>query len=468
MARSVSQADLPVANEVYETLFQYTPKGVVPWLAEKADVSADGLTWRLTLRSGVKFHDDTDLDAAAVKYNFDIRKTTPTFRGNANLAELREINVLDDRTVQFLLSQPKASFREVLSFLIFGMQSPTAMTKYPDPVEYARHAAGTGPFKFESMEGDQKITLVRNEQYWDRKPYLDRIVFRRIDDDASRVAALESGDVHFAAVPAAEYQRLLSEDRLNLYPQAASDLVLHILFNMAHGPTADKRVRQAIVLGMNRQSYLSVFYGLADLGDSHVPPKRAGYAKQTLYPYDAARAKQLLAAAGIERGTPLEILNQNPTQIPLSQLMKQDLDQLGFTTTIKTPDLTGWFAQLTTKVEDSKWQVSMAGLQDLYPDAEATLLRIFPSTAQPPRGNNWMHYTNLRVDALLVQQGAATDSNARNRLLAELQQILWDELPTYPLLLTRNVHASSKSLHDVTDATEGSQYWRFPRAWLGT
>jgi ABC-type transport system substrate-binding protein len=79
-----------------------------------------------------------------------------------------------------------------------------------------------------------------------------------------------------------------------------------------------------------------------------------------------------------------------------------------------------------------------------------------------------MHYTNLRVDALLVQQGAATDSNARNRLLAELQQILWDELPTYPLLLTRNVHASSKSLHDVTDATEGSQYWRFPRAWLGT
>lgn len=465
------RSDYIVGMQIYESLYRITLTGAVEdWLAQKTEISPDSLTWTITLRSGVKFHDGSDFDAAAVKTNLDIRKTHPTFTLKSQMAPIKEVKVVDSKTVQLLLTWPSASLRAVLSSVGFGMQSPTAMAKFTDPVAYSRNAAGTGPFKLDSITTGQAVDLVRNNEYWGQKAYLDKLVFRYLEDPAARIAALEAGDVQFVLdMPATEAVRLQQEGKLNVGRTPAAGTLDYLYFNTAKGPTADKRVRQAIVYGLNLESYLAVTKGLGERADSLIPPNLLGYAKNPLYPYDPAKAKQLLAAAGFKSGTPIEIMTV-PTSgsgsLPQeAQLMKQDLDALGFSTTIKVMDVAAMVAALGTPAASSTWQLGILGGTSQYPDSEGLLQRWFHSANEPPVGQNWTHYSNPEVDTLLAKQSAEADPAARQRIMAEIQKILWDDLPTYVVLRTFGSSANAKSVQGVEILPDRTV--RFASAWVG-
>jgi ABC-type transport system substrate-binding protein len=439
--------------DIYEALYRPKPTGGVdPWLAEKTDISTDGLTWTLTLGSGVKFHDGTTFDSAAVKTNIEIRQNHKTFSLRGPIAAIKEVRVVNSGTVQFLLSQPTPALQSILSADAFGIVSPTALAKYPDVAKYAPNAAGTGPFKLQGAPTDVSVSLVRNEQYWGPKPYLDNVVLRAIPDASARIAALEAGDIDAVpTVPGPDYVRLLKEGRVTVYTSATAELPEYLVFNAARAPFADKRVRQAIAYGLNTQSYLSTQYGLGEIADSVVAPNLAGYAKSTPYPYDLAKAKQLLADAGVKPGTPVElpvnVLSNNAADV--AQLVKQDLDQLGFKTQLRVLDVNGWYQLVSAAGADSKWDMMMTAIGVAYRDADAPLTRQFLSTNDAPKGANWAHYKNAQVDSLLLQQAATVDPIARGRLLVQLQQILWDDVPWYPLLRSRNAQASSKFVRGI-------------------
>jgi peptide/nickel transport system substrate-binding protein len=472
MIRSTTPGDYTVGGAVYDTLYLAQPLGrVEPGLAEKTSISQDGLTWTLTLRAGVKFHDGTDFDATAVKWNLDTRRTTTTFPLKAQLALIKEARVVDSKTIQLLLNQPVPALMVVLSSPAFGMQSPAAWSQYSDPAQYTNHAAGTGPFKLDGTPSSANLTLVRNDQYWGPKPYLDKIVFRLIADDSARIAALEAGDVNMIdQVPGNEYQRLTQDGKVTTILTPAAEANTYLWFNLSKAPFSDKRVRQAIIDGLHLDQYPSITSGLGSVADSIVPPALAGYSKSVPYPYDLAKAKQLLSDAGVSSGSPVEIITYaSPSfyTVQLAQLVKQDLDALGFSTTIRSGlDVNGWFSIVGTSAVDSKWQLTISAAGYPYLDAEAVLLRQFPSAVEAPKGNNWEHYKNDQVDALLAQQAQTTDPAARNKLLAQVQQILWDDVPIYPLVALRRAFATSKSVHDVDIIAAAANVLRFSRTWI--
>jgi ABC-type transport system substrate-binding protein len=469
MLLSGTNTDFTVGMQIYESLYQQDETGnVQDWLAQSTAIAADGLTWTLKLRGGVKYHDGTAFDAASVKTNVDIRKAHPTFRGKSQIASIKEARVLDAQTVEFLLTKPAASLRAVLSSPLFGMHSPAALAKYADPVEYARNAAGTGPFKLDRLVNNLEIELVRNGDYWGEKAYLDRLIIRTVADNAARVASLESGDLHAirSQGAAAEFERLKKEGKVDVLLSPVAITNVSMYFNTSKELMADKRVRQAITYATNREAYLGVTYGLGQMPDSIVVPGPYGYAGLTPYPFDRTKARALLAEAGVRAGTPLEILTADRSDYQeYAQLVKQDLDAIGFATTIRTVGTTAWIAEVGQSSADSKWQLGILGYGVPYQDAEAILDRFFNSVNDAPKGQNWTHYKNARVDTLLAQQAAATDIQQRLGLLREIQQIVWEDLPMSTLVFTKDAYAFRKNVRDFFSGSDGV-IPRFHRTWL--
>jgi peptide/nickel transport system substrate-binding protein len=450
------------AAQVYDTLYRLSVgKGLQNWLAEKTEISADGLMWTLTLRKGVKFHDGSDFDATAVKTNIDTRKTHPTFALKNQLAPIKEVKVVDASTVQFLLTQPAASLRTVLTSPFFSIQSPSQMSKYPE-AEYYKHASGTGPFMLEGTPTDTELTLVRNPNYWGEKAYLDKIVYRAIPDPSAAVAALEAGDVQAARVAAADVARMRNATGITLYDLPAQNS--YIWFNNGKGITTDLRVRQAMVYGMKLESYLAVNPGGA-VADSVVPPSFFGYAKQTVYKYDLDKAKKLLADAGIAPGTPLEFIAGDTGILKdTAQLIVQDMTALGFKVNLRVFDTNTWVANMQTTTADSKWQLSLLSSSGQYDDAEAILLRWVYSPNEPPKGQEWSHYKNPEVDQLLQQQQTQSNPEERAKILARVQEIVWQDLALFsPYVAVAKVGAT-KALRDLDYQASGLVLWN--RVWM--
>jgi len=196
-------ATLTVLRQVYETLVDLEPGGfrIVPRLAERWAVSADGRVWTFQLRQGVRFHDGTLLDAAAVAFNFERARAFARF----DLGTLiTSVVTPDPATVTFTLRAPFAPFLATLATPSFGIVSPTCLRQGPAWATPAtRCAAGTGPFRVEpgAWQARDRITLTRNPSYWGKDlsgtalPYLDAVVFAAFGDEADRVLALRAAGI---------------------------------------------------------------------------------------------------------------------------------------------------------------------------------------------------------------------------------------------------------------------------------
>lgn len=460
MVRSTAGFDDMFGSQVYEMLYRAKPDGGVPedWLAQKTDVSSDGLTWTIHLRKGVKFQDGTDFDAAAVKDNLVRRQKIGTFPYQKQIQAIKEINVVDPDTLQLVLSHPIGVLRAMLSTPPFGMQSPTAMAKYPDPNEYPYHAAGTGPFKLDKLS-DAELSLVRFDGYWGDRAYLDRLVFRHIPDISARELAVEAGDVQVAdALSPSQITQLSNNAKVEVVRSAPSGAQA-ITFNLRKGPLSDLRVRQAIVYGIDLKAMLPVFGPLAQLPKSLVPSINFGQTDEPIYPYDPAKAKQLLAEAGVKPGTPLQLYPGDGVaeDVQAAQLIKQELDALGFQVTIQALDFNGWYAAVTTPAAQSKWDITVQPIGVIgYPDAEQWFVKFFSQADVPPTCCNFASYNNPQFEALLAKELTLTDSAARQSALAQLSHMMWGVVYYYPVAWTSSADVISKRVEGFVMSAVGS------------
>jgi peptide/nickel transport system substrate-binding protein len=194
---------------IHDTLLTVDAKGLLaPGLVETWE-RPDDKTFVLKLRAGLKFHDGSALDAAAVKYNIDrIRNPgTNSIRGG-EITALDTVTVVDARTVRLALKYPFAAFLYPFTDVSGCIGSPTAFEKWGQ--DYTLHPAGAGPFTLGEYQKDARTVLERNPNYWAAgKPYLDRVVLRPIPTDSTRLAELRSGGVQLAeALPLQDIARL--------------------------------------------------------------------------------------------------------------------------------------------------------------------------------------------------------------------------------------------------------------------
>lgn len=437
---------------------QYTK--IVPQLATAWAISRDGLTYTFKLRRGVKFQDGTDFNAEAVKFNIE-RWLDPKVR-NPNRYYFTDIDpnrieTPDPYTVVLHLKQPSPTLLARMATTTGEILSPTAVKKLGnDKIPLSPLDAGTGPYIFKEWVHGDHITLVRNPNYWGRKPYFDEVIFRIVPNAGTRETMLRAGDVQMAFEPPAPDVPALRRDKNLRVVEGPSDRDIFIGLNNQYGPLRDVRVRQALNYAVNKKAIIaSILFGLANVLESPTTPSLFGYVKLQPggWPFDPVSAKKLLAEAGYPNGLTLDFRTPTGRYIQdyqFAQAIAAQLANIGVRTNLQTTDWPTYVHWITTPLEQSPLQIFVLGWAAPYLDADAELYGQFYSGQWPPHGLASSFYKDPRVDELLLEGQRAVDPKRRLEIYKEAQELIWKDAP-WIFLWSQNFYMVTNShLEGVT------------------
>ncbi|MCS7058106.1 MAG: glutathione ABC transporter substrate-binding protein [Meiothermus sp.] len=425
-----------VVNHVVETLFEYTPEGKIqPLLVERYTFSADRKTLTLYLRKGIKFHDGTDLNAEAVKFNLERLVSQELASAFAFLLRGRvtAFEVVDSHTLRLRMPEPFAPVLAHLTHSSTGIQSPTAIRRLG--AGYRDNPVGTGPYKFDRWQKGQFVELVRNDDYWGRKPAIERLRFLAVPEAATRMALVETGQAHVAVrVPPQDVQRLNARPEIEVVT-TPSVRTIFFYFNQSKKPFDDIRVRKAINHAINKEEIVKfVLGGFGRVSDAPISPGIFGYTKVGSYEYNPDLARQLLAQAGYNAQNPLRITIHSPNgrylqDIRVTEAVQSQLRAVGVQAQIQTLEWGAYLAATNQPRDRNEIQMAMLGWGTVTGDADYGLYGLFHSSQHAPNGFNRGFYANPRLDRVLEQARVATNPQARQQLYRTAMQIIYNDVP---------------------------------------
>ncbi len=418
-----------------------------PYLAEKYTVSDDGKTWTFTLRSGVTFHDGTPLTAQAFKATFEraLSKEFVAQASGAQLSDVKSITAPDDKTLILELKEPSAPL--ISSLARQGRQQPLSMEaikKFGD--QYGRNPVGVGPWKFESWKTGESITLVRNDAFaWadasaeNQGPVRpDKLVIKFIKDNHTLMAALESGSIDIAGVPAKEVKKYKSNNKYTVLEQLKSGLGFFIELNLRKPIFQDINVRKALNMAINKEVFVkSVLQGEGVVADGPLAESNFGYDKSIkdyAYKFDQEEARRLLEASGWklnEQGVREKDgklfsvhLNVEEVQSDEAQLVQSMLKEIGVEVIIDTME----FGTLLQIAGNGDFDMTSMGFSTDDPDL---LYRLMHSSQIG--GVNHSGINNKQLDALLEKGRMTVSNEERVNVYADVQKLAVEQAYWIPI-----------------------------------
>lgn len=406
----------------------------------------DDVTWEFKLRQGVTFHDGAPFNAEAVKKTIACVQDPNVGSNRANLFEaIKEVKVVDDQTVQFILHYPYAPLLSVLASAEGVILSPKAIEEYGK--DLTKHPTGTGPYKFESWTPGQEVVLVKNDSYWGGQPKLDKVVFKTVPEDTTRIAMVETGEAQVAEqLPVTEVDRVTNSSSMTLgrYASFSSD---HIGINTKKKPFDDIRVRQAIALAVDKDSIIKgVYNDVGKIAHSSVIPTMVGYSENVKdTEYNLEKAKQLLAEAGYASGLKATIyLNDNKARINVAEVLQQQLKQIGIDLQVKVLEF-GAYIDAASKGETDLF---ISGWGNATGDADYNQYNLFHTKSQGAPGNH-SFYSNPEVDKLIEDGRKEKDAEKRKQIYEQAQQIEMNDVALIPYRFSENLAAIQKGVEGV-------------------
>jgi peptide/nickel transport system substrate-binding protein len=483
---AVSAGNIPmITTQVYEGLLTFDANiKPAPLLAKSWEISPDGKTITFKLQEGVTFHNGEAFTSADVAYSFMevAKKFNPN--GPVILKELLAVETPDPLTAVFRLENPAPYLMMTLSsnnipVICKSVFEGTAPLSNPT----ANKPIGTGPYKFVEWNRGQFIRLDRNEKYWKPGlPRLNRILARFIPDAATRSAAMEAGEAHFAAysaVNAADIKRMQASPILGSttegYGTTAATSVLE--FNMRRPALAKKEVRQAICYAIDRQFIAdNILYGFAKpaVGPLSSVFKPSGFFTDDVRRFDVPDrldiANKLMDQAGLERGPGgvrlnlfLEINSFGEQWLRQGEYLKQALAQIGIALTLRSEDTATWLRRCYTDYDfDINEPFYSAGA-----DPVVGVHRHYTSAAIR-KGTTFVNNKDYRspvVDKLLDDATRELDHDKRCALYHAAQKQIVEDCPGAWLCEVQYVTIFNKKLQDHTTGPLGT-YQAFEQAWL--
>jgi len=432
--------DFRILVNIYDGLVRYKDGTleVEPALAESWAVSDDGKTYTFKLRQGVKFHDGSDFNAEAVKFNFDrmLKEDHPFYNTGPfplsfNFSSIDAVNVLDEHTVEFKLKEPFAPFLSNLAYPTGLIVSPEEVKKFGK--EFGRHPSGTGPFKFAEWQSGQRVVVERNPDYWDTVPALEAVVFRPITDANTRVAEMMAGGLDVMVEVPPDNLATFKQDANFAVAEQAGPHVWFTVLNAKSGPFADKKVRQAANYAVNKQGLVdNVLQGSATVAAGPIPPAFNWVENKTEpYPYDPEKAKALLAEAGASNPEITFYVTEGGSgmldPITMGAAIQADLEAVGFKVRIETYEWNTFLGRVNPGLEGKADMAEMAWMTN---DPDTVPYLTLRSDALPDKGGfNSGYYSNPKVDELLEKARSSTDQTERGKLYGEVQSIVHDDAP---------------------------------------
>ena len=430
-----------VSGNIFEGLLRYSPKlEPLPGLAQSWTISDDGKVYTFKLKPGVTWHDGKPFTSADVLFSVDMLKQTHA-RARGNLVQVEKVEAPDDLTVVFTLKQPFGPF-----IGIFEVGSMPMVPKHLyDGTDYKTNPynnapVGTGPFMFKEWQKGSFIHLVKNPNYHEKgKPYIDDIYWQIIPDAAARSVAFETGKVD--VLPGGSVENFdvprLSQLKDVCVTGAGWEFFSPLSWmwlNNRSGPTANKKIRQAIMYAVDRDFAKDVIWN--GLGKVATGPSASTIKFYTddvpKYPFDPAKAKALLKEAGYN-GEKIRMmpLPYGETWQRWGEAVKQNLQDVGLNIETIATDVPG----SNQKIGDWDYDIAFTYLYQ-YGDPALGVSRNYISS-QIAKGqvfNNVEGYSNPEIDKLFAEGANATPDSKRQELYDKAQKILVEDVPVAWLL----------------------------------
>ncbi len=451
-----------------------------PWLAASWVTSSDGLSTTFKLRQDVRFHDATRFDAAAVKMNLDrLRDPQNALFAGKDLGSIKDVVVLDEFTVRLDFSTPFAPLLAQLSKTNFGIISPAALKQYGDQI--AAHPVGSGPFKVVSIAPGTEVVTERFDGYhWaaagSQNPgaaLLDRLIFKNVPEEATRVAVLQNGQAQAAdLIPPQNLVQMRAAPTLKVIEGELLNHNYALFLNLTREPWNDVRLRRAFRQALDIDAAVKTIYlGTAARAWSPLSPSILAYdrALEGSWPSDRAAAASTLEALGWKRGSDgirvkdgkrlslvlVDSQGNREKRLDLLTLLRRQLKDSGFELRIDSQPGGSFFEKLRTGDYD------LVGSSQFTPDPDV-LRRVYSPLARTSLAIS--RADDAELTAWLEAAYRQTDATARLPLYAKAQQRIIDAVYSVPLyVLTYNV-AHTDKVHGIKIDRHG--FPLFQSAWV--
>jgi peptide/nickel transport system substrate-binding protein len=467
-----------IARQIYDTLVQLAPGStkLQPALAKSWRPSRDGKTWTFNLRTGVKFHDGTPFNSAAVCANFNrwynwtgpfqdasasyyYRQIFGGFKKNETTGVskplYRSCRGVGRYAVRITLNRRSGPFVPSLVLPAFAMQSPTAMARYganqgelasgtfrPTGTYAFQHPTGTGPFKFTSWTVGQRVVLDRNNAYWGKRAAIARIIVRPISNNTSRLQALQTGEINgYDLVAPQDMPTIRSNSRLRLIDRPPFN-VAYVTINQSKPPMNNILVRRAVAHGLDRAGVVNSFYARrAVVAHEFMPSVIPGYDPGVRkYAFNPARSMQLLRQAGLT--LPVKIDFYWPTNVSRPYMPSPNLNFAAFKASLERSGFEvravsePWRPDYVKHVnEGTGGHLNLIGWTGDYADADNFVGTFFQSN-NPQFGltGKGAHAT---IKKLLNQAEATVNPAKRVKLYKQINRLIADFVPAVPYAHSR-------------------------------
>jgi peptide/nickel transport system substrate-binding protein len=459
----VAVTDHTAFNMLYDGLLNLTDKGKVPALAESWTVSGDGLQMDFTLRKNVKFHNGDPFTAEDVKFSYDLllkEGNTHSYR-KAFVQQIKSIEVLESHKVRFNLTQPWPSF---FSSSRYGIQ-PIVPKNYYEKVGakgFVEKPVGTGPYKLVEMKAGEWTRFEANADYWGQVSKVKFVTQKLVKEPFTLYAMLEKGeaDVVFG-MTGALLDKVKANKQLKIFESKYSG-TSGVYFNTTKFPEGkDKRVRMAVAYAINRDAIAkNILSGVCQPATSIFTPGTFGHNPNLKpIPYDPAKAKALLAEAGIKPGTEItwalhtESFGSLPSAPQVTEAIAGNLAAVGFKVTREQHDTASFLSMMRGKKQTGLWY----GPSSMPDDGGETLEGWYSSTAVWSSG----YINEPEYDTVFKAQLGATDMKKREKMLQDWAKLEDEKRMAVPLLWCNTTYAAGPRVKSWAPAVISAYHYNF-------
>jgi len=449
-------AEWVVLRTIFEGLldYDYDEVKLKPLLAESYDVSEDGLEITFRLRDGIHFSDGEPITTDDVIFTYEsIINPGVDAASLANYyQDIEKVVKVNDKVVKFIMKKP---YFKSLEFVCFGDTGilPKHIYKFSDPAEFNKHRSnpvGSGPYVFERWDVGREIVLRRNENYWGRKPKLEKIVFRVITNDVAALQALRAGQIDFLEPLPEQFAEFFENKKFTARFRCMSYFnpkipYFYVGWNQDTVWFKDRRVRLAMTHIIDREriiKYLLKGQGQITTGPFYVFGKQNNPNIEA-WPYDPEAAKQLLDEAGWvdsdgdglrdKEGVPFQfnfmMTSENPFYERLAKFVKDEAAMVGIEV---IPDPYEWSVFLERLME-RQFEAEVSGWGGVV---EEDPYQLWHSSQVGGRASNRVGFRNAEADAIIEEARKTLDESTRNKLYHRLHEIIHQEQP-YTFLYAR-------------------------------